>query len=278
MTGTDVVTPSQVLPSASLPRPDLFTDLANSHALIAMADRELCYTPGIGWHFWDGTRFQHDDGDVYVSETAKRAILANVRLVLEHQAAMTDDEVKAWRHWLKRSQNDGLLKSMLRVARTDSRINAYVRDLDARPNELNTQTGILDLDTFELRDHDPAALHTKECTRAGYDPKAQARFGSPPSRRPCPTRPCAGTRQEYLGQSLLGWYSEHMLVAWGQTGSNLKSTIFGAVEDVLGDYACRASSDLLSTTPPARRDPTRRSLRREGCDSCSRARPPKACR
>jgi putative DNA primase/helicase len=256
---TEIITPAQAMPMAptDLPPPDLFTDLANSYALIAMADRELRHTPGIGWHFWDGKRFQHDDGEVYVREAAKRAILAQ-RLRLEQRQAdglLTNGEVEAWQKWLKRSQNDGLLKSMLSVSRTDPRVVAYVRELDAHPNELNTQSGILDLDTFELRDHDPAALHTK-VTRAGYDPNAVAPFWSQTIEKALPGPDVRRYVQKFFGQACRGSYSEHMLVAHGQTGSNLKSTIFGAVEDVLGDYAARASSDLLvdSTTGSARSD------------------------
>jgi putative DNA primase/helicase len=132
---------------------------------------------------------------------------------------------------------------MVDLARTAPAVVVYVAALDAHPDELNCANGILNLRTLELRPHDPGALHTR-VTSAGFDPKAEAPFWEATVESALPDVDVRRFVQKLLGSSLLGTYSEHLGVAHG-SGSNLKSTMLGAVRDALGDYAIQASADLL---------------------------------
>jgi putative DNA primase/helicase len=237
-----IITPADVLPTKQISDPYWFTDLANARALVTMAGGTTRWVPGIGWLFWDGMRWQRDEGDVYVSNAAKRAILTLATMLKSGVADMAEYR-DDWSAWLKRSQNDGLLSSMLRVARTEPDVVAYVRQLDADPNALNTQSGILDLTTFDLRPHDPAALHTK-VTAAGFDADAEAPFWQATLAKALPDEGIRRHVQKAFGQALRGTYSENLFILHG-SGSNLKSTILDAVHYALGDYADVPSADLL---------------------------------
>jgi putative DNA primase/helicase len=178
---------------------------------------------------------------VSISNAAKRVVLTLATMLSE--GSLEPEYRDEWRAWLKRSQNDGLLSSMLRVARTEPEIVAYVRELDADPNALNTQSGILDLTTFDLQPHDPAARHTK-VTAAGFDPKAEAPFWLETVAKALPDPAIRRHVQKAFGQALRGTYSENLFILHG-SGSNLKSTILDAVHHALGDYADVPSADLL---------------------------------
>ena len=61
----------------------------------------------------------------------------------------------------------------MNLARSDERLACAVDSLDADPGVLNVRNGILDLDTLELRPHDPSAMHTR-IALAAYDPGARS--------------------------------------------------------------------------------------------------------
>jgi len=168
-------------------------------------------------------------GDERCANSAKRRIAAANRLF----------------QWAVKSQNASRLNAMLALARTDATIAIRHEDLDANPMLLNVANGTIDLVSGELRPHDPADRITK-LADVVFDKDAK-----------CPTwdaflHHSMGGNAEMVdflwravGYCLTGSIVEHILVfLYGPTGTG-KSTFFGLLHDVLGDYASRAPRGLL---------------------------------
>src|SRR2546428_1531267 len=65
------------------------------------------------------------------------------------------------------------VKNAVTMARILPEIQARLTDFDANPNLLSVANGVLDLQTFTLQPHDPAARLTRLLPVA-YEPNAQA--------------------------------------------------------------------------------------------------------
>lgn len=193
------------------------------------------------WIVWDGARWVWDhDGQV-----------------LEHARALArdlpTDEKPQYRHRLYSLSARGL-SAAERLARTDRRVVASLSQLDARPYELNTPGGTVDLRTGQLHPADPDALHTRS-TIVTPD------FDSPPTRwlafladTFAGDPDMAPYVQRLLGLSVIGTFLEQVLpFAYGSTGANGKTTLLEVAERLIGTgdagYAISAPSELLLKTP-----------------------------
>ena len=82
--------------------------------------------PGIGWHVWSGTRWEHDNA----GELMRRA--RNVVEEIDQQAEAAEDD--KWRDNLKKhARSSGqirALKAMIEVAQADARVETKAEDLD----------------------------------------------------------------------------------------------------------------------------------------------------
>jgi P4 family phage/plasmid primase-like protien len=149
-------------------------------------------------------------------------------------------------------QTERRIATIIKLARSDSRVVIDRADLDADPWILNTQSGIVDLVSGDLRPHDPAALCTR-ITAAEYDPDAtsdelarclDAATGGDPE--------IAEYLRLTLGNSLLGNNRlEKFFLCVGPGGSG-KGTLFEAAKDTLGDYCATSEFQTWIRTPGAR--------------------------
>ncbi len=200
--------------------------LAASHA-----DR-LLHVHGIGWHYWDGTRWAFDD-----CGAAKRAVLDVFREALAESVVnqpLRQDVVKC-------ESNNGIT-GVLGIAA--ALLAATVADLDADPYLLNVANGTLDLRTMQVREHDPRDRITK-VTRGAYDPTAPAVAWPRFIGQVLPGEQVRAYLQRVAGLSLLGKVAEHVLPILTGTGANGKGTWYGAMLFALGDYAAPADPDLF---------------------------------
>src|SRR5205085_12512980 len=93
----------------------------------------------------------------------------------EARQKLLADVVKGLVKHAPRSNSERGLKAMLYIARSEDGMSADADRLDASTRILNTSSGIVDLDTGQLRRHDPAALCTR-ITAAPFEPDAGAPF------------------------------------------------------------------------------------------------------
>lgn len=127
------------------------------------------------------------------------------------------------------------LRNLLTLSAGDPEVRVRSDELDRHPDLLNTRSGVLDLRTLELTDHDPALLLTK-VTGAAYVPSAtSADWATALEAIPEDVR---GWLQVRFGQSATGRVpdDDRMLVNAGG-GANGKTTVISTVMRALGDYA-----------------------------------------
>ena len=202
-----------------------------------VADRyadQLMHVTGLGWHQWDGARFQPDDRGA-----AKRAVLAELRQALSE--SLDDKELRAD---VRKCESASGVAGVLDLAAALDPFAAAVADLDADPYLPNVANGTLDLRTIELRPHDPTDRITKVC-RGAYAPDAESPAWEAFLARVLPDETVRRFVQRLIGVSLLGAVREHVLAILTGEGANGKGTFYKAVCHALGDYASTAEPDLF---------------------------------
>jgi putative DNA primase/helicase len=205
-----------------------------AYRLAARYRNKLLHVHGLGWHYWDETRWTPDDAGA-----AHRAVLD----VLRH--ALTDSlGDKDLTRDIRKCESASGVNGTLTIASNLPEFAARVDDLDADPYLLNVANGTLDLRTLELRAHHPADRITK-VTAAAYDPAAPSPTWKAFVERVLPD---AGVR-EYLrrvvGMALLGRVTEHLLPILTGTGRNGKGVFYKSALWALGDYGLVAEPELF---------------------------------
>lgn len=118
---------------------------------------------------------------------------------------------------------------------------------DANPWDLNTPDGILNLQTGEMRDHDPAARCTKVTSCGLHTSRDGVQMWDDFIKYiTCNDKEFAEYLQMLMGMAAVGKvYEEGIVISYGP-GGNGKSTFFGAVSSVLGDYAKTLNADTVT--------------------------------
>ncbi len=230
-------------------------DIGNAERLADLAEGKILWVAGLGWMVWDGRRWKRDESNQVLrhAKATSRTIFDEARFLNEQAAKATDDdEAKLWGEqaksttaWAVQSGFASRIGAMIKLGSAEPRLvlDEGARGLDSNPIALNVANGILDLQTFELRDHDPAEHHTR-IANAKYDPKAEAPFFLETLEKALPDPELRRWVQKAVGYSVSGEFSEFLFIPHGE-GANLKSTVEYAWRNALGDYAAEAPSDLL---------------------------------
>lgn len=208
--------------------------LRMAYRLAAGHSRGLMYVHGMGWHWWDGTRWQEDR-----TGQAEQAVFQVLRTSYEN--AFGDEKLGSDTRACNSSSGvDGVLK----LASKLPEFAFTTDDLDRDPYKLNVANGTLDLLTMTLWPHDPADRITKVC-RASYDPGAVGPVWDAFLDRSLPDPDVRAFLQRYTGQALVGRTMEHALAILTGTGRNGKGVWYGAVNKALGSYATSVRPELL---------------------------------
>jgi putative DNA primase/helicase len=194
------------------------------------------YCPGRGtWLTWNGHRWTNDDRG----------------LVSEHVRAIARrlPNGDGWATYTKRALSAQGVAGIKRLAQSDQRIVAPVAQLDARPYELNTPAGVVDLRTGSLGAPDPGALHTRSTTVAPdldaehplWDRFLADTFAGDPA--------MTTYIQRLLGLSIVGVVLEQLFPFAHGAGANGKTTLLSVVQHLVGmgetGYAMSAPASML---------------------------------
>lgn len=208
-----------------------------------------------GWMFWDGVKWLLDadaeaamlmmkfTDDLYRNVQTKLA-LADDKASLE-QAKREFATVCKLRTAPGISHLTTILKSIADEPRTDS--------FDADPWILNTPDGIVNLQTGEIGPHDPKARCTK-CTAVSPGLMGKAKWDNFIDYITGGDEDFAEYLQTLAGMAAVGKvYEEGLVISYGK-GGNGKSTFFGVLKAVFGDYARAINADVLAPAPGSRPD------------------------
>ena len=174
-------------------RPEPLTELGFARRLIKKHGDQLRFVvPWNRWLVWDGTRWAPDaDGHV---QRCMKVIAREVHTSLIRAKAEAD-MIRA----AKRAESSAGVKGALTLAATELELAITPERLDAHPYLLNCRNGVVDLQTGELLEHDPALLLTRmagaptsRMPRAQSSPSSSS--GSSPARTcGCSSAGCSGS-------------------------------------------------------------------------------------
>lgn len=210
---------------------------------------------GGDWHVWDGHHWRFDKlvesqravEDValaYLSAAGRFSDIMAFYLGDEKRAGQVIGKLRTRANALRKEAKQRTILSM--VTTNVPELVADAERMDADPWLLGVANGVLDLKTGELRDGRQADLISK-CARIGYQ-------GPDAPREPWEKSLAEMYEQDpdtvaalkrLMGYSLVGERTDHKFaVLYGAGGRNGKGTIFGVLEDILGDGS--RPSDLMA--------------------------------
>ena len=191
--------------------------------------------------YWDGRRFRKDEtGAVYrLAQETVRTIYREASRTLEEEKRI---ELGRWAYTSERLQR---IEAMIRLASKQEAVAIMPDAFDKDSYLLNVNNGTIDLRKGILKPHDPTDLITK-LAPVDYDPDAEM-----PLVKEWLLEVMDGNQdmvsflQRAVGYSLTGDTREQILLICYGVGANGKSTFFGLIQELLGDYATATSTSTL---------------------------------
>ncbi len=186
---------------------------------------------------------------------------ARYRLALESTRALGQHDHKAVAAWGKSSESRRRLDDALVLLRTVPGMSCSASSLDLDPYLLCCRSGVIDLRTGALREHGSGYRMTRRA-KADYRPDAVHEEWDGLVRWAMGhDEETVEYLQRALGCACTGLVVEELMHAHIGPGANGKSTVLGAIERVLGDYAVRAAPGLLTSSGAAGHPTAIRDLR-----------------
>lgn len=191
----------------------------------------------LGWHYWTGKAWAPDP------ELAR--ITAVIKQAADHywDIARNDRNVEAA---VKALDTSGGILNVINQLKLLEGVSFSSDMADADPYQLNTQSGVVDLRTLEVDEHDPSQHHTKITTGA-YDPDCDQSLWLSFLKQVQPDEEMRHYLQKLAGLSLLGEVERHIMPILIGTGGNGKGTFVESLAHALGDYAMTVPSSLFMT-------------------------------
>ena len=138
------------------------------------------------------------------------------------------------------------IKAAATLCMSDARVMAEPSDFDALPDFINVKNGVIDLETMQLLDHDPAFLSTKQANVV-FDPAAKCPKFLATLERVQPNGHIQSFLQRWLGTVLTGRTLSESVVNYGD-GANGKSTILESIGLVMGSYFAKMPRGFIAKT------------------------------
>lgn len=213
------------------------TDDGNALRLIDTHHNHIRYVPQRGqWITWDGHKWAWDEAGR--TREFARGIARNL--------PAEDKQSNAHR---QRSLSRRGIEAMTALAQSDPRAVIHLKHLDARPYELNTPSGVVNLKTGELATPDPKALHTRSTTVSPDPTHPTPRWESFLADTFAGDPETVTYIQRLIGVSFVGVVLEQLLPFGFGPGANGKSVLFETIQDIAGigadGYAATIPADML---------------------------------
>ena len=203
--------------------------------------RPLTGSRGV-WMRYDGTRWL-DDTDGIAAENGAKAMS---KALITYSLELPENERNAWMKWAARWATRNQRSVFINDARSVYPVTRAEFDTD--PMLLNCLNGTLDLSTMELHPHDPDDRLT-QIAGAEYDEAAAAPLWENTLAAVLPDADTRDFFRRWSGYCMTGSTSEEALVIlYGRTSRNGKSTLAEAIAGTLGDYAAAAPPAVIAET------------------------------
>ena len=195
------------------------------------------FVPAWGrWLHWTGAKWAVDE---------IQKVRELVRLTCRAEALNTGDQDRARRIASKRT-----IDAVLHIAGSDPSLTSRTADWDNYPMHLNTPSGLIDLATGEILEHDPEAMIT-QITAAIPEGECPLWEGFLEQITDGDTD-LAAYLQRVAGYCLTGSTSEQVFFFVHGSGANGKSVFVQTLANVLGDYAATATLDTFMASRATR--------------------------
>jgi putative DNA primase/helicase len=222
--------------------PGSLSDMGNARRFVERHGDKIRYVHSQGvFNVWDGTRWSADETGS-IMRLAKDTVLA---MYMDAPSINSDAVREKFVKWALTSQSRTKLESMIALVKTEKEISVSAEELDAGKWLLNTRNCTIDMEKWEVSDHDREQLLTR---RLNFDFDMKAK---------CPTwerfiKRIMGDDMElvtYLqravGYTLTGDTSEQCMFFMYGGGKNGKSTFVEVLMTLMKEYTVKTPSDTL---------------------------------
>ena len=226
-------------------RPFVLGQSLVAQRLMEAFPHELMFVPGLGWHHYDGRRWETGNG--LADHLVNQAVVRSARLLIGDAAHEPDEGLR--KSFLQAGHstlsNSHSVAGAVSFLRSHPGVVCGVHQLSADPWVFNTTNGTLDLRTGVLRPHDAGDRITRLAGTL-YDPQERGQR-YPRFLREALANPQLedAVARAFGGVGLPGVVREHVLpIIFGPGGSG-KGTFIETLSAAFGDYAIAAESELL---------------------------------
>lgn len=231
LNSTQATVESQVVSDQQAP--NHYTDMGNARRLVERHGDKIRYVKQWGWLVWDGKRWKIDETE-QIMAFAKET----VRSMYQEASEVLDEQKRQLIvNHAKNSESYNRLQAMVALARSERDIVALTSDFNTDLFLITVLNGTIDLRKGELRPHDPKDLITK-LAPVEYNPYAHSDVWDQFLNDIMDgNRGLINYLQRVMGYSLTGDTREDAFFIPYGSGRNGKSTLFGVMREVMGDYA-----------------------------------------
>ncbi|WP_405994046.1 phage/plasmid primase, P4 family [Streptomyces sp. NBC_00986] len=236
--------------------------LRMAERFVAEHSTGMRHVHGIGWHQWDGARWELDDRRADIE-----AAVETVKAALAELAGLTGDERDELYQDARKSESASGIEGMLKIASALTPISTSSKALDADPHLFNTPDGTINLRTGEATENRREDLITK-VAGAPLGDETDEEWESF-LKRILPEDEVRDFVQRLFGYAMLGRVTEHVMPIFTGTGANGKGTLRDAVMSAFGDYAIEVDPAILMESKHERHGAFKMRLRGARLAFCS---------
>jgi P4 family phage/plasmid primase-like protien len=221
------------------------SDIGNGRRIVDSFGNAIRYTPGIGWHIWDGQYWRPDAEDLGMKELAKRIPPIIASEVMNYEDQDKKNEVLKWANQAK---SNSRLNASIESANSDPRVVVPVESWDGNPYLIGVQNGVINLRTGELIKGRPDLHITKRAPVAYTQGMKNVRWEQFIDYATGGDKELQNWIQMAAGYTLTGLNNQDvMFLVYGPPGSG-KNTFVEALVKAMGtqQYAWPLDSSILA--------------------------------
>lgn len=253
------------------------TDLGQAEILVREYGPVLRYSRQTGFLFYDGMVWRENDlhaqrlsqklTDRQLKEAKQKLSEARARLDAAVESGDKDNladanlalkTATAYRDYVISRRASQKIHSTLTEAAPLVQLD--VKELDKDGFLLNTPDGTINLRTGEMRKHNPLDLCTK-ITAISPDAGNSDIWLTFLEQITCQDKELEDYLQQVVGTFVIGAVKREELIIATGSGGNGKSTFFGLIQRILGDYSGSISSEVLTSSCRKNKSPEIAELR-----------------